>query len=80
MGQIASARYVLFNDDMDKITYPLELRVFKSRADIWLTDFYAHLKQEYPSLTVVPSKVAMHATLVIQDEFDIIKFLLMYES
>lgn len=78
MEQMATARYVLFNNQRDKLTYPLRLDVFKSRVDIWLTDFYAHLTREYPSIKYVGATRYNSGYLLMHDEFDIIKFLLLY--
>ena len=77
MEQITSARYILFNSDYDKLKYPLRLDVYKSRVDIWLTDFYAYMREEYPSLQYVAS-VGERGHFLIHDDFDIIKFLLLY--
>lgn len=77
MEQIASARYILFNPEYGQLTYPLRLKVFKSRVDIWLTDFYTHMREEYPSLEYEPVNNEK-GNLVIHDDFDIIKFLLLY--
>ena len=78
--EMTSARYVLFNKEEDKLTYPLRLDVFKSRVDIWLTDFYSHLCEEYPSIEIVSDGKYGGHHLLIHDEFDIIKFLLLYND
>jgi hypothetical protein len=80
MMEIASARYILFNKQEEKLTYPLRLDVFKSRVDIWLTDFYAHLREEYPSIEYVAPTRYNTAYILMHDEFDIIKFLLLYSE
>jgi hypothetical protein len=78
--ELSSARYVLFNKEREKLTYPLRLDVFKSRVDIWLTDFYQYLRDEYPSIQIVSNGNHGGHHVLIHDEFDIIKFLLLYND
>lgn len=85
MEQMISARYVLFNGEEDKLTYPLRLDVFKSRVELCCTDFFAWIKKEYPSVEhVSPMDPRVRSgrikkeCIIIHDEFDIIKFLLLY--
>ena len=83
LQDLQNARYVLFHNHPEKIEMPMKLDVYKARVEIECTDFYHSLLTDYPSLEYVgrhDNRVGQNGRpfLLMHDEFDVIKFLLMY--